>query len=108
MNDTIGINEDMLNSLIIELGQYEDQLSDIFNNMEESAINAGTNFKCEGGKLLSQKFESIRNCFPQIKNNLETYQADLIRAKDSNSRIDEEVCRKFEEAISNIGKSANK
>ncbi len=108
MNDTLGINEEMLNSLIIELGQYEDQLSDIFNNMEESSINASNNFKCEGGKTFALKFESIKSCFPQIKSNLETYQSDLIRAKDSTSRINEVVCRKFEEAVSNIGQSANK
>lgn len=105
-NEAIGINEELLNDMIIELGNYEEQISEIFNGMEDSVANALSSYECSSNSIFSQKFSELKNNFPQIKSNLETYQSDLIRAKDSNARINEENCRKFETAISNIGKVA--
>lgn len=106
--DVIGINEDALNSLIVELGNYEEQLVDILNGMEDAVSNAMPFFKCDASNIFVDKFNNIKNNFPLIISNLETYQADLIRAKDNNARIDEETCKKFELAIGNIGKVAKK
>ena len=100
--DVIGINEENLNNLILELGNRNDTILDLFNQIEDKVINSQTFFKCESGNAFRTKFESIKAGFPQIKQNLEVYCTDLINAKTGNIEIDSTALRKAMNGAENL------
>lgn len=104
--DVIGTNDELIDELVVELNNYEDQISDIFNNMEDSVAEALSSFKCTSKSIFSQKFDNLKKNFSTIKSNLESYQKDFILAKDSNARINEVMCKNFEKSISDLSSNA--
>lgn len=108
MNDIIGTNDEGLNNLTLEIRSYKDEISNIFNSLEDSVVNLRDSYKCEAGSVFDQKFNNLKRNFPILKNNLDTYADDLIRAKDNHSKVDLNSVRTIEQAISNIKDVTNK
>jgi hypothetical protein len=88
MEDVIGVNDENMNSLILEIGNERDSISNIFNSFEDSMSHVAECLKCPAGETIVRKFQDIQKNFSQITNNLDVYGEDLIRAKANGARID--------------------
>ncbi len=102
MNEVTGINEDRINNLILEIGNYQDEVSNIFNSIEDTVNNLYSGYVCEAGSVFSRKFDTMKRNFPTVKKNMETYAEDLIRAKDNTARVVTNASSVVQTGISNI------
>lgn len=81
MNETISINEDGLNKLILEVNDYNEKINSIINQIDDLIISSKDKFICEEADELFQKFSELDASKKNLTINLENYSNDLLKVK---------------------------
>lgn len=81
MNDTSGINEKGLDSLILKLTDTADQIHALLNNIDSLVAGTAEYFACDMGDEFRKHFEEQRPNFETICDNIITYSNDLVKVK---------------------------
>ena len=108
MEDVIGINSERLDSLIFDIGNERDEISNILNSIEDTQSHLTECYKCPAGVNFATKFNGVATNFPQITQNLDVYAEDLIRAKSNNARLDFKAQTVANQAIIHLEDLTNK
>lgn len=102
MSDVIGINEERMNSMILDIGDCNDAIMSLFLQMEDVVDRTTQSYQCEAGNAFRNVFSETQTSFNTLQRNLEMYSSDLVRAKDNNAQIDSKALKLAIEAASNI------
>lgn len=77
MNNIIGINEQNLKKLILEIYDYRDKMSKIFDSMQTLIFNTKDYYIGQDGDALRSEFAKISSNFDTVLNNVKSYGSDL-------------------------------
>lgn len=88
MSNTIGINENLMDNMILDLKDRIDLCSGLLNEIEDSANHSLENYNSYDKNLLKQKWQNIKSNYPTLLSNLETTTNDLVRAKNGYKVVD--------------------
>ena len=108
MEDVIGTNDERMDSLILEIGNERDSISNILNSYEDAMSRVGDYLKCPAGEIFVNKFQTLQKNFSQITANLDVYCEDLIRAKTNGSNIDFSATTVANQAIVHVDDFTNR
>ena len=87
----IGVDEDGIDNLILDINDKIELCNSILNNIEDCVDNVLVKYKTNDKALMQQKFESLKSNFPILINNLESYSSDLVRVKNGFYTADEKA-----------------
>lgn len=107
-NDIVGINEEGLNELILHVSDKLDEVSMALNGLEDAVNSLSNGFDCTAKKAFMEKFEEMRENFPIVKENIESYISDLIKARDNTIGLKSVVVNVIDAGISHIEDVTNK
>lgn len=77
-NINLGINDVGLQNLSYDFLTIADNISIIFDKIEQNMAKLEEYLKCEATKDLNEKIETIKKNFPIIKKNIISYSDDMI------------------------------
>lgn len=102
MNNTSGINDEKLDSLVLDIYDYADRINQILNNIDELISMSNEYFKCESADQLKKRYQELELSFPVLKQNILNCANDLVKAKYSYQDIDSNVKQVVLQGISKI------
>lgn len=74
----VWINEDDLGSLSLEILDYVDRISEIFDKLNDCVSKLPNSYQGESCRDFMRKYQEVSAYFPIIKSNITTYSDDLI------------------------------
>lgn len=78
-----GINNDLLDKLIVDVSTYADDLSLILNTIDETFLSSLSDINCDITHNLKESYDGISNNFKQMKLNILSYGTDYARVKEA-------------------------
>ena len=75
---SLGINDVGLQNLSYDFLTIADNVSVIFDKIEQNMEKLEEHLKCEATKDLNEKIETIKKIFPVIKRNIISYSDDMV------------------------------
>lgn len=82
MATEIALNEAEINSLIYDINSYTTKIRKVLYEIEKVIDSTKMNFDCEAADKLIKNFESFKEGFPVIYNNLLSYKKDMFKVKE--------------------------
>lgn len=82
-NDINGINNDLLDKLISDIGSYNDDLLLMFNDIDDEFHGALKHIKCDVSRSLKESYEEISNNYKIINSNISSYVTDYANVKQA-------------------------
>ena len=96
MEKVIGINEEKMKKLILDIYDYRDKISKILNEIETDFIRCGEYYKSDDGERVKKNLNKIcynfDNCLSIIKN----YAVDLEKVLDKYKKDNYKIINVFE------------
>lgn len=81
--DVIGINEQAIEKLILDVYDYADRINNILNAMDDVVQGTTSYFNDDSSNNFRHKFEQLKINFPIVNHNIQTYGEDLVRLKNN-------------------------
>lgn len=79
MYDTVeGINEEELSSLTIEILDYADRISEIFDKLDDTIEKLPSCYQGKPCKEILSKYKDLSSNYSTIKDNITSYSDDLL------------------------------
>ncbi len=97
-----GINDQMINSLKVDLLSCIESINSMKNKLECSRTNIEACYSGTGASTLLGKLDSIMNQFPKISANINTYIDDLSSVVKSYTEQDEDLASTVIQDISKL------
>ena len=73
----VGINEDGLKRLILELEEYQEKIQTVYHSLEECQAEALKGLNDDAASIFLKKYREMGHCFETVKNNIQTYKDDF-------------------------------
>lgn len=100
MQDTVsGINEETLSDLSLLILDYVDDLSEIFDNIDEQMNQLSLFYNGKPESNINEYYEGIKNNYKTVKNNIKSYSDDLITLISKVNENDKYLGRLFQSKI---------
>ena len=93
--DVIGINEEKLDQLIMEIGDIADRINNKFNLLENLVSESSSFFECEAADRYRNNFNLIKVNFAIVNKNILAMSSELVKAKARLYNIEDEVKIEF-------------
>jgi uncharacterized coiled-coil DUF342 family protein len=77
-NTVTGINESGLEALSIEILDYRDKISELFEKINSCISKLPDNYQGEPCDEIMNKYNDLKNNFATVKDNIELYSDDII------------------------------
>lgn len=90
-NDVLGINEDNLKKMVLEIYDYAEKINSILNTIDDLMLDTSQNFEIEGNKDLYSKFDLVKTNFLTIKDNINSYGETLLNAEQQYHLIEADI-----------------
>lgn len=92
MNDiVVGINESRLSELALEITDYNDRISEIFDNIDSLMRKLPNSYQGKPCTDLMNYYTSLASSYGPIKQNIKSYSDDLIslirKLKENDARL---------------------
>ncbi len=81
--NTLGVNEEKISKLVLDINEYLDKIDQTFNYMEETVDQVSTSFQCDAGEKFQSQFNETKKNFKIVHNNIASYSNDLIQVKSN-------------------------
>lgn len=85
--DVVGINEQAINKLIMDIYDCADRINIILNSIDDIVAGTSSYFVNESANNFRRKFEQLKLNFPTVNYNIKSYAEDLTKLKNSYSNI---------------------
>lgn len=108
MKNMIGINEQKLDRLILDIYDYCDKINNTLNQITEVVEETGNFYKGELASTYRKKYRVFRSNFSVMRKNFVSYATDLTKIKNRMNTIDDKMTvsmKKAEGKIDNNVKS---
>ena len=102
MSDIIGIDENSMDTLILDIKDRIDLCNSLFNEIEDCVEKTLSSYSSSDKNLLGQKWDNLKASFPTLTSNLETITNDLVRAKNGYKVVDKIATTKVINSEDNI------
>ena len=79
--NTVGINEQKIDKLVLDINNYAERINNVLNNMEDLVNSTNSFFLEEVGNEFRNNFKQLSSNFPTVKTNILSYSQDLIKVK---------------------------
>lgn len=93
----VGINEDEVGNLSIEILDYADNISELFNKIDLCMDRLPNYYKGDACSSILQYYRDLAAYYPIIKNNIVSYSDDLIELVKKVQDGDKEITKLFQE-----------
>lgn len=77
-NIKLTIKESEIEELVVEITNIADEISIIFDGIDNSVDTIKEYLSCEANKNIENKYQEIRKNYQVIKNNIISYSSDLV------------------------------
>ncbi len=94
-SDVIGINEEKLDQLIIEIGDAADRINNKFNLLERLVADTSSFFECEVGDRYRNNFNLTKANFAIVNKNILAMSSELVKAKMRLYKLEDNVKVQF-------------
>ena len=74
----IGINEDELSNLALEISDYSDRISEIFDKIDVQMERVSNNYQGPSSDAIINYYKELKPRYEIVKNNINGYSEDLI------------------------------
>ena len=103
-NDNVqsAINEDLIDRLILNLGEYAERSNKIINEINTLAADTKNYYDCENGDKFRTKCEQITSEKNTLNKNILSYTNDLVKLKAHFARISTEASAIIKAAESKV------
>lgn len=78
---TLGIREDDLEQLIMDIVSYADKVSELFEKIDLEMEKLPESIKCDANMQIKEKYNSIKKNYDTIHDNIISYSDDLVNLK---------------------------
>ena len=79
--NVVGINEQKIDKLVINVNNYVERIINVLNNMEDLVNSTEVFFQEEIGNEFRSNFKQLSSNFPIVKTNILSYSHDMIQVK---------------------------
>lgn len=79
--DVVGINEQILDKLILDIYDYADRINRTLNSIEDVVAGSSSYFNDDVANSFRYKFEQLKLNFPMVNHNILSYANDLVKVK---------------------------
>ena len=73
----VGVNEDGLKRLILELDEYQEKIQAVYRSLEDCQMEALKGLNDDAASAFLEKYREVGHCFEIVKSNLQTYKDDF-------------------------------
>ena len=102
MNDTIGLNEEGIKKVIMDIYDYCEKINKTLNQISDVVEDTKNFYCCDTADEYRKKFTEFSSNFPTIVNSLKSYADDLNKLKSNVSLIDSNMAFSVKKNISKI------
>lgn len=102
MNDVSGINEEKLESLILDIYDYADKVNQILNNIDELILKSNNYFKSDSSDCVRNRYQQLTFNYTTLKQNMLNCANDLVKVKYRYQNMDSDIKQVALKGISNI------
>lgn len=88
MQNELGINEEKLNSLILDIYNYSEKINKTLNQISEVVDKTKKIYSSKEADLYRNKYENFRVNYVNVIKNINRYAEDLILVKQKYSNFD--------------------
>ena len=81
--NVVGINEQAIDNLILDIYDYADRINVILNSLEDTFDKYADCFMDASSSNFKYKLDQLKSNFPIVNNNIKSYADDLIKVKNS-------------------------
>ena len=100
--DAVGINEDKINSLVLDIYDYIEKINAILSNIDNEMEKTSTCFKFKTGDSLRKKYSDLRANYSIINKNLMGYTEKLIKVKSKTNEFSKDLKTQIVSEANNI------
>ena len=98
----MGINEEELSSLALEISDYSDRVSEIFDKIDVQMERLSNNYQGPSATTIINYYKNLVPNFERIKNNINSYSEDLIALIKKMQENEKYLISLFQDAIEEI------
>lgn len=91
MNQASGINEERLDSLVLDIYDYAEKVNQILNSIDELIIKSNTYFKCESADKVRTHYQELDSSSTMLKQNMLNCANDLARVKYRYQEMNDDI-----------------
>lgn len=95
-NDVLGINDEKLKKLILDIYDCRDKISKLLQDAEYVAQSTKTFYKTEDGEMFRSRFKKFSSNFPVVLSNVKSYGLDLEKVLFEYKQTDDKSVDIFE------------
>ncbi len=100
--NSTAINEQLVERLILNLGDYAERSNKIINDINSLAADTKSYFECDAGNKFRSKCEQITSEKNTLNKNILSYTNDLVRLKAHYEKISSETAAILKSAESQV------
>lgn len=91
LSSSTAINEQLIDRLILNLGDYAERSNKIINEINSLAASTKSYYECENGDKFRTRCEQITSEKNTLNKNILSYTNDLVRLKEHYKKISNET-----------------
>lgn len=91
----VGVNEDKIDKLVLDIYDYIERINNVLNNMENEMDKTASCFDCSAGRDLRSRFNEQKSMFPIIRENFMKDAELLIKVKSRTGDFSKELAGKI-------------
>lgn len=99
--DVVGINDAKIDGLVLNIYDYAQRIKDILNNVDDLIYETNNYYNCEEAVKFRNNFESIKDNFAVVTENILSYGDELVRVKNQIYTKDSELASSIKKAAVN-------
>lgn len=96
--DVVGINDAKIDSLVLNIYDYAQRIKDILNNVDDLIYETAAYYNCEEAVKFRNDFESVKDNFSVVTENILSYGDELVRVKNQIYMKDSELASSIKKA----------
>lgn len=94
----VGVNEDGVKRLILELEEYQEKIQTVYHSLEDCHTEVLKGLNDDAARAFLKKYRDIGHCFEIIKNNIQSYKDDFQTVMNCYRQTSRNVADLFETA----------
>lgn len=98
----IGINEDTINKLILDIYDYAEKISQTLDQVTNEVTLTKSFYKSSAASAYRNDFNNFKTNFSIINKNIISYAEDLTKLKNRYKRIDQNMSATIKKTTNNI------
>lgn len=91
MNQASGINEERLDSLVLDIYDYAEKVNQILNSIDEIIVKSSGYFKCESADKIRIHYQELEGSGITLKQNILNCANDLVKAKYRYQELNDDI-----------------